>query len=189
MIKNASQTATYILADENSFYYRFERDLLEAKNEVIIESLFITRQRMKTLTPIFKTLINKGVKIYVITRNPKEHQKPYAFRLVEKNYPFSQHDTSVSERTESLPYCGILIKPDTNRQGLYQPIVQEFTSLGFNVISRFDLVLDENNISFLYPKEVALPVARKKLVSYLTSDTSSLVLLKPRSGQISRRRG
>jgi len=86
----------------------------------------------------------------------------------------------VSERTESLPYCGVLIKPDTNRQGLYQPIVQEFTSRGFNILGRFDLTLDEDDVSFLYPKEIALPVARRKLISYLTSDISSLVLLEPR---------
>ncbi len=59
MINNTSQTATYLLADENSFYYRFERDLREAKNEVIIESPFITIPKMRTLKPIFESLIKK----------------------------------------------------------------------------------------------------------------------------------
>ena len=73
MIKNASQTATYILADENSFYYRFERDLLEAKNEVIIESPFITVPRVRSLKPIFESLVKRKVKVFIITRHPKEH--------------------------------------------------------------------------------------------------------------------
>jgi len=73
MINNASQTATYILADENSFYYRFERDLLEAKKEVIIESPFITIPKMRTLKPIFESLIKKNVAVFIITRHPEEH--------------------------------------------------------------------------------------------------------------------
>ena len=65
------------LCDEKSFFKYFIPDLKRAKKEVIIESPFITRQRMKTLTPIFKTLVNRGVSIYIFTRDPKEHQKPY----------------------------------------------------------------------------------------------------------------
>ena len=73
MINTASQTATYILADENSFYYRFERDLLEAKNEVIIESPFITVPRVRSLKPIFESLVKRKVKVFIITRHPEEH--------------------------------------------------------------------------------------------------------------------
>jgi len=73
MIKNTSQTVTYILTDENSFYYRFERDLREAKKEVIIESPFITIPKMRNLKPIFVSLIKRGVKVFIITRHPEEH--------------------------------------------------------------------------------------------------------------------
>ena len=77
--KSQTEDRSFIsrLCDEKSFFKYFIPDLKRAKKEVIIESPFITRQRMKTLMPIFKILINKKVKIYVITRDPKEHQKPY----------------------------------------------------------------------------------------------------------------
>lgn len=68
-----SQTATYILTDENSFYYQFERDLLEAKHEVIIESPFITVPKMRTLKPLFESLVRRKIEVFIITRHPEEH--------------------------------------------------------------------------------------------------------------------
>jgi len=73
MIKNTSQTVTYILADENSFYQRFERDLRDAKAEVIIESPFITVPKMRSLKPIFESLDKRKVEVFIITRHPDEH--------------------------------------------------------------------------------------------------------------------
>lgn len=67
------QTTSYILADENSFYHQFTRDLLEAKEEVIIESPYITVPRMRSLKSDFELLIKKDVAIYIITRSPEEH--------------------------------------------------------------------------------------------------------------------
>jgi len=69
----SSQTTGYILTDENTFYYRFEHDLLEAKKEVIIESPFITVPKMRSLKPIFESLVKRGVKVIIITRHPEEH--------------------------------------------------------------------------------------------------------------------
>lgn len=40
---------TLVLYDETTFYNEFTKDLLNAENEVIIESLFISTQRMKQL--------------------------------------------------------------------------------------------------------------------------------------------
>ncbi len=65
------------LYDEKTFYNKFGRDLLRSKSEVVIESPFITTKRMNKLAPIFKKLVDRGVKIYVVTRDPKEHQLPY----------------------------------------------------------------------------------------------------------------
>jgi len=70
---NDLPTATYILADENSFYYKFEQDLNQAKQEVIIESPFITIPKMRSLKPIFERLVKRGVAVYIITRHPEEH--------------------------------------------------------------------------------------------------------------------
>lgn len=65
------------LFDETTFYQQFIRDLQICKNEVVIESPFITRERMSALYPIFEKLIQRGVKIYVITRDPIEHSDDY----------------------------------------------------------------------------------------------------------------
>jgi len=73
MIKNTSQTVTYILTDENSFYQRFERDLREVKAEVIIESPFITIPKMRSLKSIFESLVERKIKVIIITRHPEEH--------------------------------------------------------------------------------------------------------------------
>ena len=61
------------LYDETTFYPQFRQDLLRASREVVIESPYITKGRMADLYPIFKKLIKRGVEVYVITRNPREH--------------------------------------------------------------------------------------------------------------------
>lgn len=62
------------LYDEKSFYPAFIEDLKGCKEEVVIESPYITASRMRMLRPIFEKLVNRGVKIYVMTRDPKEHE-------------------------------------------------------------------------------------------------------------------
>src|SRR5260221_529910 len=61
------------LFDEKNFYNTFVRDLERAKQEVIVESPYITTKRMNILFPIFSKLVKKGVKVYIITRDPSEH--------------------------------------------------------------------------------------------------------------------
>ena len=63
------------LYDEKTFYQTFLRDLEKCKKEVVIESPYITSERMKTFDRVFKKLLKKKVKIYLITRDPKEHEK------------------------------------------------------------------------------------------------------------------
>jgi phosphatidylserine/phosphatidylglycerophosphate/cardiolipin synthase-like enzyme len=63
------------LYDETTFYAKFRHDLLHSTNEVVIESPFITTERARTLYPIFECLINRGVRVYVVTRDPKEHSE------------------------------------------------------------------------------------------------------------------
>lgn len=66
------------LHDEMTFYSAFIKDLKRCQREVIIESPFITSQRMRQLSPILETLVNRDIKVYVITRDPMEHEPPYA---------------------------------------------------------------------------------------------------------------
>ena len=62
------------LHDEHSFYQTFLRDVEKCQSELIIESPYITLERFRTFDRLFKKLLEKGVKIYIITRNPKEHE-------------------------------------------------------------------------------------------------------------------
>ncbi len=62
------------LFDEKTFYQSFIKDLLNCETEVIIESPYVTSARMKRLWPVFKKLLSRGVKIYFITRDPREHE-------------------------------------------------------------------------------------------------------------------
>ena len=63
------------LFDEKTFYQTFLRDLDSCQSEVIIESPFITRIRMGTFDRIFQKLLKRDVKIYIITRDPREHEE------------------------------------------------------------------------------------------------------------------
>ncbi len=74
-ISTNSQCSGSILADETSFYHRFHQDLLVAKQEVIIDSPFITISRLRSLKPIFEFLIKRGVEVFIVTRYPKEHDE------------------------------------------------------------------------------------------------------------------
>ena len=68
---------TSSLYDEKTFYSKFLRDLDQCQSEVIIESPFITSARMSTLWPTLRRLYAKGVKIYILTRDPNEHSDGY----------------------------------------------------------------------------------------------------------------
>ncbi|MEP7167459.1 MAG: phospholipase D-like domain-containing protein [Candidatus Woesebacteria bacterium] len=61
------------LFDESTFYSQFTQDLLRCCSEVVIESPFITKERMSKLFPVFETLIRRGIRVYIFTRDPREH--------------------------------------------------------------------------------------------------------------------
>jgi len=65
------------LHDEKTFYSAFLRDLDRAKEEIIIESPFITSSRMKMLWPSLKRAYFRGIKVYIITRDPNDHSDGY----------------------------------------------------------------------------------------------------------------
>lgn len=65
------------LHDEKTFYPHFLSDLEQSQNEVVIESPFITIARMKTFWPVFRRLVARGVKVYIVTRDPREHTDGY----------------------------------------------------------------------------------------------------------------
>lgn len=61
------------LFDEKTFYSSFLGDLESCQGEIILESPYITTERTNLFIPVFKRLLERKIKIYVMTRNPKEH--------------------------------------------------------------------------------------------------------------------
>ncbi len=61
------------LYDEKTFYPAFIKDLTRSNKEIIIESPYITAKRMAKLMPVIEKAANKGVAVYVLTRDPREH--------------------------------------------------------------------------------------------------------------------
>lgn len=61
------------LFDEMTFYGQFKQDLLRCKSEVVIESPYITSQRTASLHTVIQELVRQNVKVYVLTRDPREH--------------------------------------------------------------------------------------------------------------------
>ncbi len=63
------------LHNEATFYKKFLQDLRCAKTEVIIESPYITIQRMQQLKSTLEQLVKKKIKVYVLTRDPDSHDE------------------------------------------------------------------------------------------------------------------
>lgn len=63
------------LFDDQTFYAAFIRDLKAARAEVIIESPYMTSARLRTIAPVLKKLVRRGVEVRVHTRNPIHHDE------------------------------------------------------------------------------------------------------------------
>lgn len=62
------------LFNERTFYAQFKQDLERARKEIVIESPFMTSKRVKSLLPSLRRAIERGVKVTINTREPKEHE-------------------------------------------------------------------------------------------------------------------
>lgn len=80
----ASDLINSVLYDEKSFYQAFIKDLSSCKEEVVIESPYITNQRMRLFRPIFKDLVSRGVRISIMTRDPKEHDLQHEYQAEDE---------------------------------------------------------------------------------------------------------
>lgn len=88
------------LFDQSDFYQQFLKDLFKAKKEVIIDSPFVTKKRSEFFLPIFDTLIKKGVNIFIITRQVKEHDEILKYQATEALKKFEEMGIIV------LPFMG-----------------------------------------------------------------------------------
>lgn len=74
------------LYNEKTFYKAFLRDLENCRQEVIIESPYITSLRMETFYPIFERILDRGIKIHIITRDLLNTMKSIGIKLRKKSY-------------------------------------------------------------------------------------------------------
>lgn len=72
IIANAPDLIHSKLYTEDTFYKAFMKDMEYCRNELIIESAFVTNKRVTMLLPTIKRLKKKGVRVVVNTRNPEE---------------------------------------------------------------------------------------------------------------------
>lgn len=79
------------LHDEKTFYPVFWDDLKHAQAEVIVESPFITLERVRSFGYIFEQLVDRDIRVYVITRNPKEH----TFSMMQQSEQVIQYFESI----------------------------------------------------------------------------------------------
>ncbi len=68
------------LHDEKTFYRAFLSDLDRCQKELLIESPYITTGRMNGFRSVFNKMLKKGVKIYIFTRDPLEHEAQMALQ-------------------------------------------------------------------------------------------------------------
>ena len=74
---------TSSLYDQDTFYPALICDLKRCYHELIIESPFITEQRMNVLLPIFIKMRRRNIRIIVNTRNPIEHNGDYYYQALD----------------------------------------------------------------------------------------------------------
>src|SRR6195256_3596263 len=77
---NASDLLSSRLYDQDTFYKAFVRDLGYCRDEVIIESPFITGKRIASLLSIFSKMRSRGVKITINTRPTAMHELPFDYQ-------------------------------------------------------------------------------------------------------------
>ncbi|HEX6258549.1 MAG TPA: phospholipase D-like domain-containing protein [Candidatus Saccharimonadales bacterium] len=76
-LRTSNGLSSSLLYNEQTFYKAFMRDLSLCKDEAIIESPFITSNRIASLLPIFRKMRSRNIRIVVNTRHPSEHEQPY----------------------------------------------------------------------------------------------------------------
>lgn len=71
------------LYDQQTFYKAFLRDISRCRQELVLESPFITSRRIEMLLPVLRKLSKKGVRIVINTRDPEEHNDVYQLQAEE----------------------------------------------------------------------------------------------------------
>ncbi|RTK94764.1 hypothetical protein EKI60_02575 [Candidatus Saccharibacteria bacterium] len=75
LLKRNQESVPSKLFDEDSFYKAFVKDIKKCRNELIIESAYMTTRRVHFLLPYLQELKKNRVRVVINTRNPDEHDK------------------------------------------------------------------------------------------------------------------
>jgi phosphatidylserine/phosphatidylglycerophosphate/cardiolipin synthase-like enzyme len=81
MFRRRISCATLLSSDlynQDTFYTTFARDLSLARDQVIIESPFITSKRVAKLVPAIRRLTGRGVQVVINTKPIDEHNEELA---------------------------------------------------------------------------------------------------------------
>lgn len=144
------------LHDETTFYRAFLADLEKCKKEVIIESPFITTERMKTFNQIFRKLVTNGVKIYIVTRHPHEHTGDYRIQSeaaisffeqigVQSLLCIGNHHRKLAILDREILWEGSLnILSQTKSREIMRRIDEEKTAIETFKFLKFDTLIKEN---------------------------------------------
>ncbi|MGH7158352.1 MAG: phospholipase D-like domain-containing protein [Candidatus Saccharimonadales bacterium] len=68
------ELATSLLFNERTFYSQFKQDLEKTRQEIIVESPFMTSKRVKSLLPSLRRAVERGVVVTINTRELEEHE-------------------------------------------------------------------------------------------------------------------
>jgi len=74
------------VVNQDDFYRMLADDLLGARSQVVIYSAFITRNRLGMLEPQLRAAVDRGVKVYVVTKDYTDRRKSELaeYRLFER---------------------------------------------------------------------------------------------------------
>lgn len=150
--KNVSSSNSSLF-DEKTFYAQFTKDLLLCSEEIIIESPYITTERMKLFRPLFKQAVDKGIKIYVITRSPEDHEGEYIYQAEKEIAYFEEigiqpllcignHHRKLAILDRSILYEGSLnILSQKHSREIMRRIDDKETALEMFEFLRFDTLI------------------------------------------------
>ncbi len=82
------------------------------------------------------------------------------------------------DRTTIEDSSGIMIKPDTLELSQEELLLADIVQSGYEIIFNLEIILTDEDVETLYPKEITHPVGRKKLLGYLSGKAAKLIALR-----------
>lgn len=73
-------------------------------------------------------------------------------------------------------YVGILVKPDTHQNNIFDQLVSDIETRGFRQAYTKDIFLSKADVIHLYPKETRIKTGEKALVDYLADQKSTIII-------------